>query len=239
MTNKTLKKFAGLVTLAFVAVLLVPVAGLATGGGQDTCPEGNGWVKVDGLSGLSYTYTPPEGYTVSQNCMKVGSHDPVIGSGPTVTNSTLFNSPGNLPNGAVCTAPGVPVNGCALQNISHASFLLVPVGTTTVPEETTTVPEETTTVPEETTTVPEETTTVPEETTTVPDGTTIPEEPTTVPEEPTTVPETPRQVPSTIVDTPSELPFTGDIMGAIGLVAFAALALGVLIVLSARRRQEG
>lgn len=87
---------------------------------QHVCPDGGEWTKVDGLSDLTYTFTVPTGFVVVENCMKVGDHDPVFGTGNTVTNTTLFNSPG----GVTCTALGVPHNGCTLQNISHASFRL-------------------------------------------------------------------------------------------------------------------
>lgn len=98
---------------------------------SETCPEGSGWVKVN-VNSLSHTYTPAAGFTVTDNCMKVGDHATVFGTGATVTNTTLFNSPGNLPQGQVCSAPGVPVSGCSLQNISHASFLLVPTTTPSI-----------------------------------------------------------------------------------------------------------
>lgn len=125
-----MKKLNLLVIFIMMTSLLLPTMSAMAAPANDvaltnsgTCPDGGDWVKVDGLSGLTYTYTPPEGYEVSENCMKVGSHDPNYGSGPTVTNNTLYNSPG----GATCTAPGVPHAGCSLQSISHASFKLVPI----------------------------------------------------------------------------------------------------------------
>jgi hypothetical protein len=99
---------------------------------DDVCPSTGGWTKVEPLSGLTYTYTPPTGYTVTSNCYKAGNADPVYGTGTTVT-STIFNSPG----GATCTAPGVPHNGCAYQSLSHASFLLTATTTTVTPAEAT------------------------------------------------------------------------------------------------------
>ena len=91
-----------------------------------TCPEGDGWEKIEPLSGTSYTYTALEGKLITESCYKVGDHAPVSQSytpalsSVTVT-STLFNSP----SGVICTAPGVPHNGCEIQELSHASFKLV------------------------------------------------------------------------------------------------------------------
>lgn len=86
---------------------------------QETCPKDNGWVKVDNLSGFTYTFTNiPSGYEVTSNCYKA-STKVVYGQGATVT-SNVFNSP----QGVTCTAPGVPHQGCAYQALSHASFLL-------------------------------------------------------------------------------------------------------------------
>lgn len=121
--------FAKFLKLSIFALAVFGFAAILNPGSasavSDVCPNDSGWVKVDGLSGLTYTYSVPAGYEVTENCMKVGSHTPVYGVGNTVTNTTLFNSPGNLPAGQVCTAPGVPVNGCSLQSISHAAFKLV------------------------------------------------------------------------------------------------------------------
>jgi hypothetical protein len=98
---------------------LVSQVGAISDNAQETCPNtGGGWEKVDGLSGLTYTFTSiPSGFQVTDNCMKVGSHDPLYSTGATVTNSTLFNH-------SNCTAVGVPDQRCNLQNISHASFKL-------------------------------------------------------------------------------------------------------------------
>lgn len=178
---------------------LVLIAGLALpvlANGQDTCPEGDGWVKVDGLDGQTYTFDVPEGFEVTDNCFKAGN-DLMFGSGSTVENTTVFNQNGKL------------------RDISHASFLLVEIEeeeeptTTTVPEETTTTePEESTstTLPEETTT-----TTVLETTTTVADDPT--EIPTVTDDEvvtPTVITTTTTAAVSTTDTTVlAELPFTG------------------------------
>ena len=36
---------------------------------QETCPKDAPWVKVDDLSGFTYTYDVPEGYYVVENCV--------------------------------------------------------------------------------------------------------------------------------------------------------------------------
>jgi hypothetical protein len=121
MAQRKLRHIISVIGLTALIVILFGLSAQAqSASAADTCPEGNGWVKVEGLSGLTYTYTPPEGFTVAANCFKVGSHDPVYGSGPVVTNGTLTNANGQL------------------QDLSHASFQLVPVTTTTQPTTTTT-----------------------------------------------------------------------------------------------------
>lgn len=189
-----MKRLVGFFTvLAVLMVLALPVLG----DGQETCPEGDGWVKVDNLDGQSYTYDVPEGFEVTNNCFKAGadgkSYDDegnkldsalVFGSGSTVNNTTVFNQNGKL------------------RDISHASFLLVAIEEEEEEEET-----PTTTIPEEpSTTLPpvEPPTTI--EVTPIPPITEDPDETTTT----TVAPPTP----STIVeppaaDQPVELPFTG------------------------------
>lgn len=97
-------------------VLSLPLlfVGVAVANGQETCPEGDGWVKVDGLSGLIYTFDVPEGYEVADNCYKA-STTVVYGSGDTVE-SSVWNKD---------DCPGA--RGCNLQELSHASFRLVKI----------------------------------------------------------------------------------------------------------------
>lgn len=148
-----MRKLVLVMTFGLLVGLLA--IGPASAAAADVCPDGDGWVKYEGLDGLSFTIPEediPEGYEVTENCMKVGSHDPVFGSGTTVENTTLTNQNGKL------------------QDISHASFLLQQVTTTTVDDTTTTTLDDTTTttVDESTTTTVDEstTTTVDESTTT-------------------------------------------------------------------------
>jgi hypothetical protein len=114
-------KILSVIAIAAAFVLLTGAGAFARGhsgnnnvNGQETCPKtGNGWVKVDDLSGLTYTFTDiPYGYEVTDNCYKAGT-SVVYGSGPTVT-STVWNKEG-------CTKVG---RGCNYQELSHASFKL-------------------------------------------------------------------------------------------------------------------
>ena len=184
----------------FLAVLLglmlviYPI--IAHANGQETCPQSGGWVKVDNLSGQSYTYTPPAGYHVTDNCYKAGQ-SVVFGSGATVTSSVLN------PQGRCCQA------------LSHASFLVVP-DPTDVPPPATATPEPTATdVPPPTDIPTEESTDEPTQEPT--------EEPTTEPTaEPTQEPTAePTQEPTaTATDAPKpdvevqRLPSTGDGLSA-------------------------
>lgn len=79
------------------------------GNGQETCPKGSGWVKIDNLKGLTYTYTAPEGKLVSRSCYKAGTqviyedYDPPT---PVVTLLSTVQNP----------------QGKNYQDLSHASF---------------------------------------------------------------------------------------------------------------------
>lgn len=71
------------------AAVLIGLALLVTrwvtpAGATDVCPNDGDWDKVDGLSGTTYTYTPPESCEVTDNCYK---HSTYVhyGSGATVT----------------------------------------------------------------------------------------------------------------------------------------------------------
>jgi hypothetical protein len=95
-----------IVALATAIALTIPAVAFATG--QEVCPDGGDWVKVDGLSGLTYTHEAPDGYEVTDNCYKAAT-SVVYGTGETVT-STIKN-----PRGKCC------------QDLSHASFKLAKI----------------------------------------------------------------------------------------------------------------
>jgi hypothetical protein len=42
----------------------------------NVCPSGDGWEKIEGLSGYEYTYTAPEGKVITDTCYKHASYDP-------------------------------------------------------------------------------------------------------------------------------------------------------------------
>jgi hypothetical protein len=108
-----MKKLGFSVLLLALILVLVPAAFAAPvqvgNAVANVCPEGDGWVKVDGLSGYEYTYTPPEGYVVTDNCYK---HSTYVhyGSGSTVEADWHWL-----------------IWRYVRHELSHASFLLVPV----------------------------------------------------------------------------------------------------------------
>lgn len=184
---KSAQRTGAMVAVLTILVLaaLFAVMQSAWGTGQDTCPEGGGWVKVDDLDGLTYTFDVPDGYTVTENCFKAAT-TLVFGTGPTVTNTTVVNKNGQL------------------QEISHASFLLVKEDTSSTT--TTTEPTTTTTGEPTTTTTEGETTTTSGDTTTTSSAgsSTAPPESTT-----TTSSTPPSSAPPATPPTDPELPFTG------------------------------
>ena len=104
---------------------------------QETCNEGNGWVKVDGLSGTVFTYTAPDGYLVAETCYKAST---------TVIYDTIAP-----PQQVVTVVSEVYNQNEQVQELSHASFLLVVVDPTSTPVPTVTP---TPTVPTEVTKTP-------------------------------------------------------------------------------------
>ena len=162
----TILVFVGVLFASFPALfpetkaVVIEVQALA-----ETCPATGDWVKIEPLSGLSYTYTAPEGQLIAESCYKVGSHSPVFQTydpalGSVTVVSTVFNSPG----GAICTAPGVPEAGCAYQALSHASFRLIDDPGTETPTETPPTETPPTETPPTDTPTPTVTPTPPEET---------------------------------------------------------------------------
>jgi len=115
-----------------MVIFVIPVKAQA-----ETCPHNGDWVKVDGLSGLTYDYTAPEGKLIAESCYKAGNHDPVFATyDPALASVTIVSKVFNSPGGVICTAPGVPDPGCAYQELSHASFRLIGDPGTETPTET-------------------------------------------------------------------------------------------------------
>ena len=130
-----------IMTIAIVAVaLFLVLTGSASATAQETCPSGGDWVKVDGLSGHSYTYSPPEGYVVTDNCYK---HATFVhyGSGDTVNTDLHWKQHCNK---FFCIP--VPFR----PELSHASFLLEEIKATPSPSPTSTPTPSPTPTPEPT-----------------------------------------------------------------------------------------
>jgi hypothetical protein len=58
--------------LLFATPLLVLNSAFAQG--QETCPASGDWVKVDGLTGTTYTYTAPAGKLIVETCYKAATN---------------------------------------------------------------------------------------------------------------------------------------------------------------------
>ena len=196
--------------LTFLVVLLVLCTGIVlvtekvTAKGQDTCPQNNGWIKVDDLSGYSYTFDAPEGTLIVESCYKAST---------TVVFETY-----NPPQESVTVTSTVVNPGGQIAELSHASFRLVKKSTKTPPVVKT--PTVTPPVEETPTVTPpvEETPTVTppvEETPTVTPP--VEETPTVTPpveETPTVTPpveETPTVTPP-VEETPTVTPTMGEII---------------------------
>ena len=106
--NKSIFVQVGLTSVAILLLLLSApylVRDIVSAQAADVCPDGGDWVKVDGLSGQSYTYTAPEGKLVAETCYKAGTN---------VVYETI-----DPPQ------EEVTVNSEFQQDLSHASFRLV------------------------------------------------------------------------------------------------------------------
>lgn len=109
------------------STLLVLLAGLLIGAGvvfasgnetgPNVCPSGGDWTKVDGLSGTTYTFTPPAGFAVTDNCYKHSTYRH-FGSGPTVTADIHCGS-------YHYHFPSTWHRHCNQYALSHASFKLI------------------------------------------------------------------------------------------------------------------
>ncbi len=114
------KGFTPLIIAALIlsAVSFAVLFGNVAAQGQDTCPDGGEWVKVDGISAQSYEYTAPEGYELVETCYKAGT---------TLVFDTL-----NPPQTTVNLQTDVDnPNENGFHDISHASFRLQAVATET------------------------------------------------------------------------------------------------------------
>lgn len=114
-------------SLSLFVFLFISPREVDANNGQEVCPNtGGGWVKVDGLNSLTHMYNAPADKLISKVCYKASTEVVYKTVNPPqasyLVSSEVFNSPGQ---GVICTAPGEPENGCSLQNLSHASFLLV------------------------------------------------------------------------------------------------------------------
>ena len=110
--KKKLAVTIGILLASFIALGSMVPAGASVA--QATCPEGNGWVKFDGLNGFEYMYTPPDGYQVVNNCYKHATYVH-FGTGDTVNADKH------------CSwkwINGRPKYVCKTHEISHASFEL-------------------------------------------------------------------------------------------------------------------
>lgn len=114
------KGFSPLIIAALIlsAVSFAVLFGNVSAQGQDTCPDGGEWVKVDGLTGLSYEYTAPEGYEIIETCYKASTTVVYDTINPPV-NSIIIESTVQNPNEN------------SFQDLSHASFRLQAVATET------------------------------------------------------------------------------------------------------------
>lgn len=107
----TLNKYKWILVLLTIILLGLFFIKSVEATGQETCPNSEPWVKVDNLDGFSYTFTPPSGYHVTDNCYK---HSTYVhyGTGDTVTADYHWE----------CN----PWWNCRLKHyeLSHASFKL-------------------------------------------------------------------------------------------------------------------
>ena len=63
-----------LAVISLMLITLVSTNGLVYAQGQETCPDGGDWTKVDGLSGTSYTFNAPEGKLIAETCYKAATY---------------------------------------------------------------------------------------------------------------------------------------------------------------------
>ncbi|HAF61988.1 MAG TPA: hypothetical protein DCK95_06650 [Anaerolineaceae bacterium] len=103
---KTVQKW-GIVFAAFLLLFATPIGLLSDvfAQGQETCPASGDWIKVDSLSGETYTYTAPEGKLIAETCYKAGTEVVFKTIAPPASSVTVISTVGH--------------------DLSHASFRLV------------------------------------------------------------------------------------------------------------------
>jgi len=114
------------ITISSIIVLsLLLLGGVNPTQGAETCPHGNGWVKIDGLTGCEYTFQIPLGCQVTAYCYKAATYcsGPVPVDPPAEGQFRLV------------------LNPCP-HDLSHASFLVVCPTATPEPTPTATEPPE-------------------------------------------------------------------------------------------------
>lgn len=97
------------IALISIAVAIVAFSSSAFANGQDTCPSGGDWVKVDNLSGNSYLYTAPAGKLIAEVCYKHSTFVHQFLLIPPVSSYLLV----------------VDLHDGKLHDLSHASFRLI------------------------------------------------------------------------------------------------------------------
>jgi len=103
--------FLGTVMAVILTAIFTVPSLAASSFGQETCQDGGDWVKVDGLSGTSYTYTAPAGYLITGWCYKAAT--------------TVIKGDVDPPAGSVTVTSTVQNQNGQVQDLSHASFQLV------------------------------------------------------------------------------------------------------------------
>lgn len=144
------KKILILVVIGILIITTIPVSIVAKAAPmetQETCPQTGDWNKKDNLTGVSFTYTAPEGFLVAEVCYKAATGVVYYAVQP--------------PQGTVIVVSTVINSGGQVADLSHASFRLVPISEpTATPSSTPTETPESSPTPEETPVVsptPEET----------------------------------------------------------------------------------
>jgi len=103
--NKVFKWGLGIIALILFSASSLMLLNPVFAQGQETCPDGGDWIKVDGLTGKNFTYTASEGKLIAETCYKAGTE---------VVYETI-SPPQNT----------VTVTSTVGFDLSHASFRLV------------------------------------------------------------------------------------------------------------------